>query len=241
MKKLFNFKLKEFKVYTLPIFLFIILTYSTYFIFDLETIHRLGYLQEDGFFECLTAFGFLGAFIFFLRSYLTNKNLFFLLLSIGMFLGLGEELAWGQRIFGFRTPESISTINVQGEFTLHNIEFFNTVNFDGSAKTGLSKLHTANYFFNVCWFSFGILFPMAYSFFPFVARLTQKLRLPVPPLEIGLLFLINLYIIKLIKIAHPQHADVLSYNEVYECNASLIFLVLALYFFKQAKAPTASL
>ena len=33
----------------------------------------------------------------------------------------GEEISWGQRIFGWQTPESMEQINRQGETTLHNI------------------------------------------------------------------------------------------------------------------------
>ena len=38
------------------------------------------------------------------------------------FLIAGEELSWGQRIFMFQTPEPLAAINVQSEFTLHNIQ-----------------------------------------------------------------------------------------------------------------------
>lgn len=32
-----------------------------------------------------------------------------------------EEVAWGQWLFGFRTPSVMKEINVQGELTLHNV------------------------------------------------------------------------------------------------------------------------
>ena len=34
----------------------------------------------------------------------------------------GEEISWGQRIFGFETPNYLRDINTQNEFNLHNIE-----------------------------------------------------------------------------------------------------------------------
>ena len=37
---------------------------------------------------------------------------------------LAEEISWGQRIFGFRTPAVFSAENAQGEFNLHNLKFF---------------------------------------------------------------------------------------------------------------------
>jgi len=39
----------------------------------------------------------------------------------------GEEVSWGQRLFGFETPDFLRAVNAQGEFNIHNIEkkFFN--------------------------------------------------------------------------------------------------------------------
>lgn len=38
-----------------------------------------------------------------------------------------EEVSWGQRIFGFETPELLREDNVQGEFNLHNLTWFHEV------------------------------------------------------------------------------------------------------------------
>lgn len=49
---------------------------------------------------------------------------FYLLFSLGLlFVGM-EEISWGQWFFGFSTPPSLSGINTQGEFTLHNLKIF---------------------------------------------------------------------------------------------------------------------
>ena len=49
----------------------------------------------------------------------------------------GEEIAWGQRIFGLQTPEELAEINHQGEITVHNIRViqnaFNVVLFIAGA------------------------------------------------------------------------------------------------------------
>jgi hypothetical protein len=34
---------------------------------------------------------------------------------------MGEEISWGQRIFGVATPEAVARINLQNELTIHNI------------------------------------------------------------------------------------------------------------------------
>jgi len=45
----------------------------------------------------------------------------FLLAAVGVFFVAGEEIAWGQQVFGWGTPEPLAEVNVQGETTLHNI------------------------------------------------------------------------------------------------------------------------
>ena len=43
------------------------------------------------------------------------------LFAVGCFLIAGEEIAWGQRIFGLETPEALDEVNHQGQITVHNI------------------------------------------------------------------------------------------------------------------------
>ena len=65
-----------------------------------------------------------------IASDLKNKfvNRFPALLARGLAVFLAvlmlEELAWGQVIFGWQTPESIRAINAQEETTFHNIAWF---------------------------------------------------------------------------------------------------------------------
>ena len=46
------------------------------------------------------------------------------IIALGLlFVGL-EELAWGQVLFGWRTPENIASLNSQNQTTIHNLVFF---------------------------------------------------------------------------------------------------------------------
>lgn len=57
-----------------------------------------------------------------------------ILICLVLFVMAGEELSWGQRIFGWATPEAISKINAQNETNLHNMAtqaFQNTLYFGG--------------------------------------------------------------------------------------------------------------
>lgn len=61
------------------------------------------------------------------------QSLLFLGFALASFFIAGEEIAWGQRIFGLQTPEELREINHQGEITVHNIRIiqdtFNVVLF----------------------------------------------------------------------------------------------------------------
>ena len=46
---------------------------------------------------------------------------FFVAYSVGLLLVAGEEVAWGQWFFHWKTPEAWSAVNVQHETTLHNV------------------------------------------------------------------------------------------------------------------------
>lgn len=43
----------------------------------------------------------------------------FVMLLVGL-----EEIAWGQILFDWKTPENIAAVNAQNQTTLHNLEFF---------------------------------------------------------------------------------------------------------------------
>ena len=58
---------------------------------------------------------------------------FFIVLAIACSYVFLEEISWGQRIFGFETPEYLKARNLQGEANLHNL-------FTGPHKTVLKDL-----------------------------------------------------------------------------------------------------
>ena len=82
--------------------------------------------KEDSYVENLTAI------LFFLAGFLlvivatTERRIFprciYILGCVAFMFVAGEEISWGQRIFGFDTPENLMNINLQNEFTIHNIK-----------------------------------------------------------------------------------------------------------------------
>ncbi len=80
--------------------------------------------REDSWVENLTA-GFLlvaGLLLFVTAS--ADKGIrrgIYMLGGLALLFGAGEEISWGQRLFGFTTPEFLKTVNAQDEFNVHNI------------------------------------------------------------------------------------------------------------------------
>jgi len=105
-----------------------------------------------------------------------------------MFLGFGlanlfiagEEIAWGQRIFGLRTPDELMKLNHQGEITIHNImviqNAFNIVLLVGSAFCMAMYFINKKYHFEKKWDQANYLFvPPLFSASLFFVMLAYKL------------------------------------------------------------------
>lgn len=101
-------------------------------------------LQDDGPIEWIQFACFVLAFIFALgvaiRAVQTKRYdqfVLFLIFAGAMFFVAGEEISWGQRIFGWETPAELAEVNKQNETTLHNIgEVLTIINF-GMMMMGL--------------------------------------------------------------------------------------------------------
>jgi hypothetical protein len=85
-------------------------------------------LDEDSLVEWLQFFSLLAVAILLpvlaFRLYKTGRRgmaLLYAVVAIGVLFTAGEEISWGQRIFGWQTPEAVEAINRQGETTVHNI------------------------------------------------------------------------------------------------------------------------
>jgi len=130
-------------------------------------------IEEDGLFEYVTALFFLCASIVaFLNARKSRRKaarivLYFL--TFGFLLSVGEEISWGQRLFGFVTPENIQAFNVQDEVNLHN-----------------SLGYAADHIFIAGVFVYGVLLPiLAYRYTAF-ANIAFWVGLPVASLGLAL-------------------------------------------------------
>ena len=190
-------------------------------------------LPEDHYFENVGAISlFLTSLLFFYGFGVARKSLdkswpslvkrlVYLGLALLFFFGAGEEISWGQRIFGFKTPEPLAQVNKQDELNLHNL----TVLED-------SKFLTADRMFDIFWFLFGVLIPATALLSPAFKRFAGKF-IPIVYWGMSILFLYNYLWAKLSKIffAAAYTFDKLSLTqsiqEIKESNYAVIFILVA--------------
>ena len=144
--------------------------------------------REDGVFENLTAlYLFVTSLLFVAAFFLFRKASWMLRLSYAglamlFFLGAGEEISWGERIFDLDDHNFIRGVNVQGELTLHNLKYFQGE--DSILPVSVSQL------FILFLFGFAVLVPLVCSIFPKVDRFVSP-RFPVLPLYPGILVVVT--------------------------------------------------
>lgn len=77
--------------------------------------------KEDGIFEWMTFWAALLAGILFLvHGFRKGSSLAFILATLWLVFAF-EEISWGQRVFGWETPENLEVLNYQEETNLHNV------------------------------------------------------------------------------------------------------------------------
>jgi hypothetical protein len=223
-------ELKKNKLSMLFLAISILASYSVYFLCSDSRLSHLA--DENDFFELGTSFLFFIGAIFLFVSFIKTKNIFFLLLSILLLLGSGEELSWGQHIFNYSTPEMIKSDNVQGEFNIHNLEVLNTDNFDGTKKSGWTRLLEINFLFKIFCLIYGIIFPVLMIHWNGFKRLVSKLKLPIPKVSIGIFFMLNWIVYRCLLSVLPIGKPIEYYQattEIYEFVAALIFFFISIY------------
>lgn len=240
LKNMINLYKKEvlyLRVYLLISTIVIITSWSVYIFFDTKTICHFN--EEDSFFEIMTPiYLFLSSLIFIVLFY-NSKNFYFIILSFVLFLGAGEEISWGQHIFKYKTPEWEKEINIQGEFNIHNIELFNSLDFQHKQKRGINRLLEINFLFKLFTILWGIALPICVYYIKLIKSFALKMKIPIPSLIIGIFFLINYLILWNLNTFILSHDKAYGYleatNEIFECNSAFIFLLIGIYFISNKK------
>ncbi|MEM6800300.1 MAG: hypothetical protein AAF696_02790 [Bacteroidota bacterium] len=183
-----------------------LLILTTYLIYFGPSDFYIWLTLEDGIIESLGAFGFLSASILFIfrfrttkiggNSYRINYRWPYLVLGLVFFVAFAEEISYGQRIFKIESPEIFQENNMQGEINLHNLSWFHSESEEGISKKGILHFFTAKWLFNYfCTFYF-VLVPLFNTKSEQFRNLSHRFRLPIPPLWLGLLAMINIGISK---------------------------------------------
>jgi hypothetical protein len=134
--------------------------------------------DEDGMIESLTVVFLLvacllSALLAYRWSHLRARLIVHSLLAFLFFVMAGEEISWGQRIFGLDTPEVIKQVNVQGEINLHNLLGY-----------------FSDHIFIVAIFLYGVVLPGLTHFNLFCRKLFDLLGLPVASMGLAIGFFI---------------------------------------------------
>ena len=140
----------------------------------------------------------------------------YLMFTLGLIFLTGEEIAWGQRIFHLRTPESIKEINSQGEISLHNV-------------VGYQELFN---YFQLLVGAYGVILPLALPRMKTLKRKWEAVSLLVPPHSLIPYFL-PMFLWKVSRFLNPPpHAHMYflhTYNEVMELDLYLGFFFFCWY------------
>ena len=192
-------------------------------------------IPEDHFFELIGAFSLLVTSLLFLYGFRVArktldktwvsvlKQLVYLGMALIFFFGAGEEISWGQRILGFETPESLSQVNRQEEFNLHNLSAWEA-----------SKFLDPDRLFDLFWFLFAVLTPAVALVVPAFKTFAGKF-VPIVFWGMSLLFLYNYLLAKLAKILFSAVYTFervpfgQAIQEVKESNYAIIFILVGLY------------
>ena len=214
------------------ILIYITLTYSTLALGN--SIASMAY-PEDHYFELVGAGSLLISAVLIFYSFIkirrsssklrmpVIKQLVYVGLIVLFVFGAGEEISWGQRIFNLKTPQFLMHDNTQEELNLHNLSIFEN-----------SDFFTADRIFDIFWFLFVVIIPVASLLFKPVKKLVSNL-MPIIHWSIGPLFLFNYVWAKLAKLIYQGSYTFdrvpfkQAIQEIKESNYEILFVLIGLF------------
>jgi hypothetical protein len=139
-----------------------------------------GFAQEDGPIEWSTSiFLFISSLVLVRHSIAQARGgawvatLLVAFYALLFFFAAGEEISWGQRVFGWETTEFFAENNRQNETNLHNL----VVGDEQLAKTLFGSVLTTVLLIYL------VVLPLMYSRFNWVKTVADSLAIPVPGLR----------------------------------------------------------
>jgi hypothetical protein len=200
--------------------------------------------KEDGVIESIQAITyFLSAcllFFLFIKSKAENgkyifkakRNIFFLMLGLICLFAAGEEISWGQRLFGFETTEYFYEHNEQEEMNIHNLRLFQS-RVDGEKKSGIKYLLNAQYIAYYFFFFLLLVIPLLHRYSKKSKDFLTKLYFPVTPLWIGYGLVLATVVCETIK--QLGLIAWIPIGEVKEANYSTLFFIAIISLVRSSK------
>jgi hypothetical protein len=194
---------------------------------DIQTLDWL--TKEDGIVETAGALflfvASIGCLFLFVRSknvgnrfgpLSTHRNVFFLALAILFFIGFGEEISWGQRIFGLQTP-ALFLSNTQNEMTIHNLSWWE-----------YSYLNPKRLYNAFC-LGYCVAIPLLHRYSKRVRTFLHKMNMPVAPIWVGGLLVLSYAIVHSLLWSGAIQSIARSKDiwEVHETTTEFAFFLLA--------------
>lgn len=176
------------------------------------------YIEEDGFVEWITVLGLLGVVFVCINRLFTlhkEKSGFFLFVTamtaILFFFAAGEEISWGQRIFGIESSDFFKQNNAQQETNLHNLVV-------GGKKINKIIFSTV---LSICLGIYFLIVPFLYVKLNKFKQFVNYSGIPVPRVYHAAAILVTFLLTEIIR--DGKRAELL------ESGAALIFFLLLLY------------
>ena len=120
---------------------------------------------------------------------------------------------------------------MQDEVSIHNLGIFQVRTAEGQRKSNWALLVHVNVHFILSWFAYCIVIPILNKFHLTISQWFNKINLPIIPIWIGIFFLANLIISRMVGV-HISGDILNALMEIEECNFAFLFLLLSLYLFQ---------
>lgn len=192
--------------------LLIIFAFSTCYLYVNDPCLLEIISEEDGILETTTAIFYFVAFLILIYIFnkKSSKNLWYLIFAITFLVIAGEEISWGQRLLGFSSTELFKTINVQREFSFHNIKGIHE-NIRGVAVFVIVI---------IC----GVV-PITGKFMNCMRNFYRRIKLPICPL-----WLLSVFIMGIAFMVFPRlllHKIIFEMDEIGEFYLAIGFLIFS--------------
>jgi len=157
-------------------------------------------------------------------------QLWFLGMTFATFVMAGEEVSWGQNVFGFAPPESVRAINAQQEFNFHNLNLRLILGLPADSWLA-PRLENANGILNPAYYLFSLIVWVA---LPFAKRQNRwRLLRAVPVQDLRVAWFLAVNILAWAVVDKGMNCNV---GELFEFSLTTTYVLGALDLYRRSRA-----